>query len=175
MFEWPAHEMYSMSDYERHFTFIWHLIGRQIPFNNPRICQDLPVKRWMHWNISSQCCNCNRRSPVFGGLTADQLFFFFFLSVASYILLSNTKNSTGKLQNALWKFLVRDRCTQTHPTTTVIHGTDVRTWICFFGLGNLTCAHVIWVVRNKVTRTHSILKFRPPSRLDYRTHHCSQS
>jgi hypothetical protein len=36
-------------------------------------------------------------------------------------------------------------------------------------------AHVIWVARHKVTRPQTILKFRPPSSLDYRTRHGSQS
>jgi hypothetical protein len=36
-------------------------------------------------------------------------------------------------------------------------------------------AHVIWVARHKVTRPQIILKFRPPSSLDYRTRHGSQS
>jgi hypothetical protein len=35
--------------------------------------------------------------------------------------------------------------------------------------------HVIWVARHKVTRPQTILKFRPPSSLDYRTRHGSQS
>jgi hypothetical protein len=35
--------------------------------------------------------------------------------------------------------------------------------------------HVIWVARHKVTRPQTIFKFRPPSRLDYRTRHGSQS
>jgi hypothetical protein len=35
--------------------------------------------------------------------------------------------------------------------------------------------HVIWAVRHKVTRPQTILKFRPPSSLDYRTRHGSQS
>jgi hypothetical protein len=34
--------------------------------------------------------------------------------------------------------------------------------------------HVIWVARHKVTRPQTILKFRPPSSLDYRTRHGSQ-
>jgi hypothetical protein len=36
-------------------------------------------------------------------------------------------------------------------------------------------AHVISVARHKVTRPQTILKFRPPSSLDYRTRHGSQS
>jgi hypothetical protein len=35
--------------------------------------------------------------------------------------------------------------------------------------------HVIWVARHKVIRPQTILKFRPPSSLDYRTSHGSQS
>jgi hypothetical protein len=35
--------------------------------------------------------------------------------------------------------------------------------------------HVIWVARHKVTRPQTILKFRPPSSLDYRTRYGSQS
>jgi hypothetical protein len=35
--------------------------------------------------------------------------------------------------------------------------------------------HVIWVARHKVTRPQTILKFRRPSSLDYRTRHGSQS
>jgi hypothetical protein len=35
-------------------------------------------------------------------------------------------------------------------------------------------AHVIWVALHKVTRPQTILKFRPPSSLDYRTRHGSQ-
>jgi hypothetical protein len=35
--------------------------------------------------------------------------------------------------------------------------------------------HVIWVARHKVTRPQTIFKFRPPSSLDYRTRHGSQS
>jgi hypothetical protein len=34
--------------------------------------------------------------------------------------------------------------------------------------------HEIWVARHKVTRPQTILKFRPPSSLDYRTRHGSQ-
>jgi hypothetical protein len=36
-------------------------------------------------------------------------------------------------------------------------------------------AHVIWIARHKVSRPQTILKFRPPSSLDYRTRHGSQS
>jgi hypothetical protein len=36
-------------------------------------------------------------------------------------------------------------------------------------------AHVIWVARHKVTWPQTILKFQPPSSLDYRTRHGSQS
>jgi hypothetical protein len=36
-------------------------------------------------------------------------------------------------------------------------------------------AYVIWVVRHKVTRPQAILKFRPPSSLDYRIRHGSKS
>jgi hypothetical protein len=35
--------------------------------------------------------------------------------------------------------------------------------------------HVIWVAQHKVTQPQTILKFRPPSSLDYRTCHGSQS
>jgi hypothetical protein len=35
--------------------------------------------------------------------------------------------------------------------------------------------HVIWVAKHKVTRPQTILKFRPPSSMDYRTRHGSQS
>jgi hypothetical protein len=35
--------------------------------------------------------------------------------------------------------------------------------------------HVIWVARHKVTRPQTILKFRPPSSLDSRTRHGSES
>jgi hypothetical protein len=35
--------------------------------------------------------------------------------------------------------------------------------------------HVIWVARHKVTRPQTILKFRPPSSLNYRTRNGSQS
>jgi hypothetical protein len=38
-----------------------------------------------------------------------------------------------------------------------------------------TDTHVIWVAQHKVTRPQTILKFWPPSSLDYRTRHGSQS
>jgi hypothetical protein len=50
--------------------------------------------------------------------------------------------------------------------------------VCFVWSDNLVRSadvYVIWVAWHKVTRPQTILKFRPPSSLDYRTRHGSQS